>query len=45
MKIGIVGTGHVGCACAMALVVVMVVTVSLYLRATRQLQGRDVSLM
>jgi spermidine/putrescine transport system permease protein len=34
-----------GCACAMALVVVMVVTVSLYLRATRQLQGRDVSLM
>jgi len=26
-------------------VVVMVVTVSLYLRATRQLQGRDVSLM
>lgn len=34
-----------GSACAMALVVIMVVTVSLYLRATRQLQGRDVSLM
>jgi len=29
----------------MALVIIMVVTVSLYLRATRQLQGRDVSLM
>jgi hypothetical protein len=26
-------------------VIIMVVTVSLYLRATRQLQGRDVSLM
>src|SRR5258707_11673637 len=34
-----------GSACAMALVIIMVVTVSLYLRATRQLQGRDVSLM
>ncbi len=34
-----------GSACAMALVCIMIVTVTAYLRFTRQLQGRDVSLM